>query len=157
MKPSHQQALDIGEVVRRTGVPATKLHVWESRGLIEPVGRCGLRRQYGPDILNRIAVIVVCQRSGFSLADIAKVLAPGAFDEGKGLLEEKLTELQQRRDDLDRAIDGIQHALTCRHRSPLDCPDFHEELAGVLPVARSVDPGSPRPGRPPGVRSAKGE
>ena len=141
MKPPHTKALDIGEVVRRTGIAATKLHVWESRGLIEPVGRCGLRRQYGPDIINRIAVIVVCQRSGFSLADIAKVLKPDAFDGGKGLLEAKLAELQQRRDYLDRAIDGIQHALTCQHRSPLDCPEFHEELAGVLPVARTIGHG----------------
>ena len=128
--------LDIGDVVRLTGIPVTTLHVWERRGLIEPVGRCGLRRQYRSDVLRRIAVIVVCQRSGFTLVDIATLLAPGAFDDGKDLLEAKLAELRQRRRDLDQAIDGIEHALSCEHPSPLDCPGFHRELNGVLPVDR---------------------
>jgi DNA-binding transcriptional MerR regulator len=134
--PTTDPAIDIGDVVRLTGVPVTTLHVWERRGLIEPVGRTGLRRQYRPEVIERIAVIVVCQRSGFSLADIAALLAPGAFDGGKQVLEVKLAELRQRRRELDQAIDGIEHALSCRHPSPLDCPGFHQELAGVLPVDR---------------------
>lgn len=134
MTASEPQLIDIGDVVRRTGVPASTLHVWEDRGLIEPAGRAGLRRQFSPDTVERIAVILVCQRSGFTLAEIVAILRPGAFDDGKAQLKEKLVELQQRRDELDAAIDGIEHAISCEHRSPLDCPNFRNKLQGVLPV-----------------------
>lgn len=138
MTSAGMESLDIGEVVRRTGVPTTTLHVWEREGLLAPVGRAGLRRQYAPDTVERIAVIVVCQRSGFTLAEIADLLRPGAFAEGKGRLEGKVAELRQRRLELDKAIDGIEHALSCTHESPLECPNFRAELADVLPL----EPGS---------------
>lgn len=134
------QVLDIGEVIEATGVPATTLHVWEQRRLLAPVGRAGLRRQYDPDVIERIAVIVVCQRSGFTLTEIGALLAPGAFDAGKSQLEGKLLELRQRRADLDKAIDGIEHALACQHPSPLECPSFRNRLAGILPVTGDAKP-----------------
>jgi DNA-binding transcriptional MerR regulator len=125
--------LDIGEVVEQTGVPVTTLHLWERRGLLTPTGRVGLRRQYDPAVIRTIAVIVVAQQSGFSLDEIAGLLEPGAFSDGKELLQRKLTELQARRDDLDRAIAGLEHALACTHPSPLDCPNFGAHLSDVLP------------------------
>lgn len=134
MTPSKPKLVDIGDVVRRTGVPASTLHVWEDRGLIEPAGRVGLRRQFTPDTIERIAVILVCQRSGFTLAEIVAMLRPGAFDDGKAQLKDKLVELQRRRDELDAAIDGIEHGISCDHRSPLDCPNFRNKLQGVLPT-----------------------
>jgi len=134
MTISDGDSLDIGEVVRRTGVPTTTLHVWEREGLLNPVGRNGLRRQYAPGTIERIAVIVVCQRSGFSLAEIAELLQPDAFADGKGRLESKLCELRKRRAELDKAIQGIEHGLSCSYPSPLECPDFRAGLTNVLPV-----------------------
>ena len=128
--------LDIGEVVSRTGIPTTTLHVWEREGLVTPVGRVGLRRQYDHDVLDRIALIIVSQRSGFSLAEIRDLLAPDAFAEGKARLEEKLAELRERRQGLDAAIAGLEHALACPHPVPTDCPTFRASLADVLPVDR---------------------
>ncbi len=128
------QPLDIGDVIARSGVPASTLHVWEQHGLLDPVGRSGLRRQYAPDVLDTIAVIVVSQRSGFTLAEIRELLAPSAFDGGKHRLVAKLVELRRRRDELDRAIDGLEHAVSCPQPSPLDCDRFRELIAEVLPV-----------------------
>lgn len=127
--------LDIGEVVSRSGIPTSTLHVWEREGLIEPVGRRGLRRQYGPGILDRIALIIVSQRSGFSLAEIRDMLAADAFLDGKGQLEAKLEELRERRRGLDAAITGLEHALACPHPIPTECPTFRESLRNVLPVS----------------------
>lgn len=129
--------LDIGEVVTRTGVPVTTLHVWEREGLIAPVGRSGLRRQYAADVIDRIAMIVVGQRSGFSLAEIGALLAPDAFaSSGKDALADKLDELRARRRELDLAITGLEHALACPHTVPTDCPTFCGMLDDVLPVER---------------------
>jgi DNA-binding transcriptional MerR regulator len=128
------ELLDIGEVVARSGIPVSTLHVWERRGLISPAGRVGLRRQYLPEVLGKLAVIVVCQRAGFSLQEVRSVLAPEAFDEGKGLLQDKLEQLLERRRQLDQAIDGLRHALDCTEPSPLGCRNFLAELDGVLPL-----------------------
>ncbi len=129
--------LDIGEVVARTGIPTTTLHVWERQGLIAPVGRAGLRRQYDPSVIDRIAMVVLGQRSGFSLAELAQLLSPDEFAAtGKQALADKLTELRARRRQLDLAITGLEHALACPHAVPTDCPTFCGMLDDVLPVER---------------------
>jgi DNA-binding transcriptional MerR regulator len=127
--------LDIGDVVRASGVPVSTLHVWERKGLLAPVDRRGLRRQYGPEILDRVALIVIAQRAGFKLAEIAELVADDAFDDGKDRLEAKLDELRDRRRQLDAAISGIEHALACPHPSPVECPTFRTMLRDVLPVS----------------------
>jgi DNA-binding transcriptional MerR regulator len=130
------QLLDISEVVRRSGIPATTLHVWERHRLVEPVSRTGLRRVYSADVLDTIALVVICQRSGFSLAEIAQLLEPDAFADGKQRLVAKLDELRARRAELDHAIAGLEHALACESPSPLECDKFRRELTDVLPVDR---------------------
>lgn len=128
--------LDIGEVVKRSGLPASTLHLWERKGLIEPCGRAGLRRQYDADVLDHLAVIVVCQEAGFTLAEISQILAPEAFASGKELLSGKLEELQRKRHQLEAAIAGIEHALACPNPTPLECDGFRTHLDDVLPVER---------------------
>lgn len=129
--------LDIGEVVSRTGVPTTTLHLWERKGLITPTGRVGLRRQYRVGVLDTIAIIVLLQRSRFTLAEIGDLLADGAFVDGKGLLVDKLAALTQLQADVEVAIDGLQHALDCPKPGPFECTGFRAHLVGVLPVDRS--------------------
>jgi DNA-binding transcriptional MerR regulator len=41
--------LDISEVTRRTGVPASALRFYEEKGLIASVGRRGLHRLFDPN------------------------------------------------------------------------------------------------------------
>ena len=72
------------------------------------------------------------EREAF-LADVHIGILSIARD-GKGPLEAKLEELKERRRELDRAITGLEHALACRHPSPLECPDFTIGLQDVLPV-----------------------
>lgn len=127
--------LDIGEVVLRSGVVVSTLHVWEREGLIEPCGRLGLRRQYTSDVLDRIAAIVLCQRSGFSLAEIRRILAPDAFADGKAILEEKLAQLKELADTIATAIVGIEHSIACSATSPMECPGFRSYFAEVLPIS----------------------
>lgn len=130
--------LDIGEVVRASGVPVSTLHLWERKGLLVPADRAGLRRQYAPEVLNRIALIVVSQRAGFTLAEIAELLAHDAFSGGKQLLATKLEELREHRRALDAAILGLEHALACPHEAPTECANFQRLLSGVLPVRESA-------------------
>jgi DNA-binding transcriptional MerR regulator len=43
--------LDINEVSKKVGVPASTLRFYEEKGLITSVGRRGLRRLFDPDVL----------------------------------------------------------------------------------------------------------
>src|SRR5207244_12653319 len=69
--------LDIGEVAKRSGLPASALRFYEEKGLIRSVGRRGLRRLYDPAVLERLAMIALGQSAGFSLDDIARLFSPG--------------------------------------------------------------------------------
>jgi len=128
------ELVDIGSVIEDSGVPASTLHVWERAGLIAPADRAGLRRQYSPDVLDRIALIVIGQRAGFSLRQIGELFEPDAFADGKQLLEAKLEELRKRQEETAAAIHGLEHAIACPSPSPIDCPTFQSMLRDVLPT-----------------------
>lgn len=132
------EALDIGEVVARSGVPVSTLHVWERYGVITPMSRRGLRRQYGPEVLHVIALVVVCQRAGFTLDEIRAVQRDGGPGEDperlRGRLREKLADVLAQRDQIDQTIAALRLAIDCTHPSPLVCPVFGERLDAVLPV-----------------------
>jgi DNA-binding transcriptional MerR regulator len=131
-------ALDIGEVARRTGVPPSTLRYYEERGLIAPVGRHGLRRVFGDDVLERLALIALGRAAGFALEEIGAMFTP----EGELAIDRGL--LLARADDLDRTIrkltamrDGLRHAAHCKAASHLECPTFRRILAAAGLRARS--------------------
>jgi MerR family regulatory protein len=51
--------MDITEVARRSGIPASTLRIYEEKGLIASIGRRGLRRVFDPGVLERLALIAV--------------------------------------------------------------------------------------------------
>jgi hypothetical protein len=63
--------LDIGEVARRSGVPASTLRYYEEKGLIASSGRHGLRRLFDAGVLERLALIGLGRAAGLSLDEIA--------------------------------------------------------------------------------------
>ena len=68
--------LDIAEVARRSGVPASTLRFYEEKGLIFPIGRRGMRRLFDAGVLERLALIALGQAAGFTLGEIAELFAP---------------------------------------------------------------------------------
>lgn len=69
------ELLKIDEVTRRTGLRASALRFYESAGLITPSGRERTRRLFDQSVLVRLALITVCRRSGFTIREIADLLA----------------------------------------------------------------------------------
>jgi DNA-binding transcriptional MerR regulator len=51
--------MDIAEVSRRTGVPASTLRYYEEKGLVASIGRRGQRRMFDPAVLDRLALIAL--------------------------------------------------------------------------------------------------
>ena len=117
--------LDIAEVAHVSGIPASALRHYEEKGLIASIGRRGLRRLYGPGILDRLALIALGQQAGFSLAEIAGMFA------SDGRLRVRRDLLAARADELERTIarltvlrDGLRHASACPKRDHEACPTF---------------------------------
>lgn len=67
--------LPIGEVSRRTGVPASALHFYEQLGLIASTRTAGNQRRYPRHMLRRISLIVVAKRLGIPLGDVQELFA----------------------------------------------------------------------------------
>jgi DNA-binding transcriptional MerR regulator len=128
MKRDPKTTIDIGEVISRTGVPASTLHLWERRGLIKTANRNGLRRQYPADIFERLAFVVLCQRGQFTLDTIVELTTDIELG-NKDRLQQQLEQLLEQRNRLDTAIEGIQHAIWCPEPLPYECPAFIAKLA----------------------------
>lgn len=121
--------LDIGVLSERTGVPASALRYYEEVGLIAPVLRRGLRRQYAPETVTQLSLIALGKAAGFSLDEIK-----GMFN-GNSAPELPRTELQQRADAIDRQIrglatlrDALRHVAECPAENHMACPKFQQLL-----------------------------
>lgn len=123
------KALDITEVTKRTGVPASALRFYEEKGLIVSVGRRGLHRLFDPGVLERLGLIAMGRSAGFSLAEIARMFAP----DGRPRIKRRM--LAAKAEELDRTIrkliemrDSLRHAAACPAPSHMECPTFRRLL-----------------------------
>jgi DNA-binding transcriptional MerR regulator len=126
--------LDIGEVAARSGLPPSALRFYERQGLVEPVGRNGLRRTYAPDIVDRLALIVVCKQVGFTVGEIGELLSLEDESARRHRIAAKIAELDERIAEMTFARDQLDHAAACQSPSLLACPHFTAKLHDVLPV-----------------------
>ncbi len=121
--------MDISEVAKRSGTPASTLRFYEEKGLINSVGRHGLRRVFSANILERLALIALGRAVGFSLDEIAEVLgAKGEPDIDRELLMRKADELDGTIQKLMAMRDGLRHAAVCSAPSHMECPKFRRLL-----------------------------
>jgi DNA-binding transcriptional MerR regulator len=121
--------LDIGEVAKRAGIPASTLRFYEEKGLVASVGRRGLRRQYDRDVLERLALIALGRSAGFSLVEISRMFATdGRLQVDRPMLVNKADELDLTIRKLGAMRDGLRHAAACRAPSHMECPTFRRLL-----------------------------
>jgi MerR family redox-sensitive transcriptional activator SoxR len=132
---SMRAELSVGEVAYRSGVPVSTLHFYEARGLIRSRRTEGNQRRYGRDVLRRVAIIQVAQRTGLSLTEIRQALdtlpqdrMPAASDwrrlsqNWREELSARIARLTRLRDNLDGCIGcGCLSLALCPLRNPDDC------------------------------------
>jgi DNA-binding transcriptional MerR regulator len=124
--------MDIAEVAKRTGVPASTLRFYEEKGLIRSIGRQGLRRVFETSVLERLALIALGRAAGFSLDEIDKMFAPaGKTNIDRSALKAKAAELEQTIRHLSAMRDGLLHAAKCPAPSHLECPTFRRLLSAA--------------------------
>lgn len=130
-RPEPAEPMTIGELARRAGVNVQTVRYYERRGLLdEPRRRASGYREYGAATLDRLRFIRRAQELGFTLGEIAELLAlrldPGTTAaEVKARALEKIEEIERRVRDLERIRHALAHlAGKCRGgRGPAgDCP-----------------------------------
>lgn len=121
--------MDISEVTKRSGIPASTLRFYDEKGLITSSGRQGIRRQFSANVLEQLALIALGRSAGFSLDEIGRML--GA--DGRPQIDRQF--LSAKADELDRSIrklsamrDGLRHAANCTAPSHMECPRFRRLL-----------------------------
>ena len=88
--------MDIAEVAKKSGVPASTLRFYEEKGLISSIGRQGLRRLFAPGVVDQLSVIALGQAAGFSLEEIKTMFSQdGQLDIDRQFLSRKADELDQ--------------------------------------------------------------
>lgn len=128
----------IGEVAERTGVTAKTLRFYERAGLVpEPERTGGGYRDYGPQVLDRVAFIRHGQAAGLTLRQIGQILeirdagrapcehATAIIDRRLIEVEERLVELRATRAQLRRLADRA------RRLDPEDCGSYCHIIDGA--------------------------
>ena len=120
--------MDIAEVARRSGVPASALRYYEEKGLIASTGREGLRRTFPDRVLDQlsslsVALHVLCSELGGRLRRFQ------GYDE---LFAAALT----------RAEQGEQEwvARPRAHSCHTVWMELHEDLIATLGIQRGAEP-----------------
>jgi MerR family copper efflux transcriptional regulator len=123
--------LKVGELARLSGKTVRALHLYEERGLLEPIERSkGGYRLYAQDALVRVRWISKLQEMGFSLTDIQNMLqqwehsgsAPDAMLRVGELLKVKLDETREQMARLhvleEELRSSLEYLETCPSCSP---------------------------------------
>jgi DNA-binding transcriptional MerR regulator len=129
----------IGDVVRRTGVPASTLRFYEEKGLLPPPPRASGRRLFDERTLAQLDVICLARDTGFTLSEIRQLVGEFGRNRWRRLAERKLSQLATAADRLAAMQVLLTELLKCR------CPDI--EFCG-----RQLRKAGLSPSRPPGRR-----
>ena len=122
--------MKIGDVARLSGVGIEALRFYESRGLVEPATRTGSGyRLYDDAALDRLSFIKKAQSVGFTLDEIARLIAEAKGGnrpcaEVRKIASERLVELDRRLAELKRYRRELKQTL--------DAWDQQGEADGVI-------------------------
>ncbi|MFI0937691.1 redox-sensitive transcriptional activator SoxR [Streptomyces sp. NPDC021020] len=159
MHASPDDHLTIGDVVHRTGVPASALHFYERKGLIFCERGHTNQRLYPRHMLRRISLIVMAKRLGIPLADVAAIFVTLPTDRAPSHKDwQRVSHAWKRQlEERRRTIEALEQELTgcigCGCLSMKAClllnPDDTLGPQGPGPVRlQNPAPASPAPRKP---------
>lgn len=128
--------MNIGEVAKRSGVPAKTIRYYESIGLIRPAERSAAGyRIYGDKELQTLKFIQRARNLGFSVKQVSELLAlwqdrERASGDVKAVARQHLDEIDRRMAELQSLRDTLEHLIgRCHGDARPDCPIL-ADLAG---------------------------
>lgn len=141
--------MDIAEVAKRSGLPASTLRYYEEKGLVRTLNAQGERRRFPPQILDQLALISLGQSAGFSLDEIRLMLTEGGAPEiDRQALLAKADEIDASIKRLRAMSRGLRHAAACPAPSHAECPTFQRLLKEAAAGAHARKTGRKKPSSP---------
>lgn len=129
-------SVSIGEVSRRAGVPASTLRYYESAGILPGPERVSGRRRYQEEVVQRLALIQLAQRAGFTLGEIHELF--GDFTDPirisrrwREMATRKLGEIESSIGRLEDMKALLEEGLRCRCLTLEDCTIFTNHSAAL--------------------------
>ncbi len=117
--------IDIGVLSEQSGMSTSTLRYYEDIGLIQSVGRHGLRRQFDSQAATQLALISLGKMAGFSLDDIKEMFAKdGAPQLPRAELHRRADALDAQIRGLTRLRDALHHVADCPAETHMKCPKF---------------------------------
>ena len=142
--------MEISDVAKQSGIPASTLRYYEERGLIRSTGRRGLRRLFDEDVLERLGLISLGRAAGFTLDEIAAMMSEEGPRIERAALMAKADELDEKIRQMTIMRDGLRHAANCRAPNHMECPSFRRILRAAMTGRISAK------GNPVGLANRKG-
>lgn len=121
--------MDIAEVAKSTGVPASTLRYYEKMGLIASLNPQGTRRRFADNVVDQLALISLGQAAGLSLDEIRSMFSSnGQPNIDRQMLLDKANEIDALIKRLRAMSHGLRHAAACPAPSHAECPTFRKLL-----------------------------
>jgi len=119
-------ALTVSKLAAAGGVGVETIRFYQRRGLLDTPARDGGIRRYGSDDVRRLRFIRQAQAAGFTLDQIAELIALDSTDDrprARELAAARVAALDARIAELQRARDALrQLARECGQGGPGPCP-----------------------------------
>jgi Zn(II)-responsive transcriptional regulator len=133
--------LTIGKLAKQLGLGVETLRYYERRGLIEPRRRTAAGyRLYDPDALRRLRFIRRAQALGFSLDEIAELLALSERPADSAAEVKRLT--QAKIDDIETRIRDLERMRTALQALEVICPG-HAGTTAECPILGALNDDEP--------------
>ena len=115
----------IGEVAQRAGIATSAIRYYEKEGLILKADHQGNARVYGSDIFDRLALIELAKKAGFTIAETREIVRGISRRTSPGprlqvMARKKLLEVEERIAEAERMRGVLQKMTRC------ECPTFEE-------------------------------
>jgi MerR family redox-sensitive transcriptional activator SoxR len=118
--------MTIGELARRAGVRPSAVRYYEKAGLLAPPLRRSGRRDYGPEALADLTVVLVAREAGFTIEETAQLIRGFSRHTAPSARWTRLAEVKTR--ELDASIARaqevkalLQRISRCRCESLTEC------------------------------------
>lgn len=126
---SEKQTLDIGEVVKLTGIPPSTLRFYEEKGLIRSTARRGLRRLFNSHVLEQLQFISLGKHAGLTLEEIASMFTTeGRLLVNRQFLVKKAGAIEKSIQQLTAVKNTLLHVAKCSASNHMECPKFRRLL-----------------------------
>lgn len=113
--------LSIGAVAEQTGLRVSALRYYDEIGVITATERIGGKRRFSEQTVGRVNFIRRAQDAGFTLDEIRRIL-DDTQGEWRGLVDDKIGELIERRRQLDEMVDFLGEMRSCGCDVVATCP-----------------------------------